>query len=145
MAKEVDAQAAFVGPMRFDVTSGTGHTITLDVLESDGGENSGPTPMELLLMSLAGCTGMDVVSILQKMRQQVTNYEIHVHGTRADEHPRVYEDVTVEHIVTGHRLDAASVKRAVELSETKYCSVSATVGKTAKITTAIRIVEAAAE
>ena len=90
----IDIRATFVGPMQFDVTSATGHTIALDVPESDGGTNHGPTPMELLLMALAGCTGMDVISILKKKRQIVTAYEIRVSGSRAEKHPRVYVDVS---------------------------------------------------
>jgi putative redox protein len=128
--------------MQFDVTSGTGHTIPLDVSEADGGANHGPTPMELLLMALAGCTGMDVISILKKKRQVVTGYEIRVSGKRAEKHPRVYVEVTVEHIVTGHHVDPQAVRRAVELSETTYCSVSKTIEKTAQITTSIQVLEA---
>ena len=128
--------------MQFNVSSATGHTITLDVPAEEGGENQGPTPMELLLMSLAGCTGMDVISILRKQRQQVSKYEVKVHGSRAESHPKVYIDVTVKHIVTGHHIDPQSVSRAIELSSTKYCSVSRTVAKTAKITTSFEVLEA---
>jgi putative redox protein len=141
MAKEVEVQATLQGPMQFNVSSVTGQTITLDVPTGEGGENRGPTPMELLLMSLAGCTGMDVISILRKQRQQVTNYEVKVHGTRADTHPRVYVEVNVEHIVTGHHLDPQAVSRAIELSSSKYCSVSLTVAKTARITTSFQVLE----
>jgi putative redox protein len=142
MAKTGTARARFVGPMRFDVLSGSGHTLTLDVRPDGGGEDSGPSPMEMLLVALAGCTGMDVVSILRKQRQDLTAYEIAVHGTRADDHPQVYTDITVEHIVTGRRLNPDFVHRAVELSETKYCSVSATLSKSAIITTTVHVLEA---
>ena len=141
MAKEIDVQATLQGTMQFTVSSATGHTIGLDVTADDGGADQGPTPMELLLMSLAGCTGMDVISILRKQRQQVTSYEVKVHGTRADTHPRVYVEVTVEHIVSGHDIDPQAVSRAIELSSSKYCSVSQTVAKTAKITTSFRVLE----
>jgi putative redox protein len=139
MAKEIEVQASLQGPMQFNVSSATGHTITLDVPASEGGEDSAPTPMELLLMSLAGCTGMDVISILRKQRQEVTKYEVKVHGTRADTHPRVYVEVNVKHIVTGHHLDPQAVSRAIELSSSKYCSVSQTVAKTARITTSFEV------
>lgn len=141
-SQATDIRATLVGPMRFDVTSATGHTIALDVSESDGGSNQGPTPMELLLMALAGCTGMDVISILKKKRQVVTAYEIRISGTRAEKPPRVYVEVTVEHIVTGHHVDPQAVRRAVELSDTTYCSVSKTIEKTAHITTSFQVVEA---
>ena len=142
MAREVEVHAVLVGPMQWNVTGASGHTVALDVPEADGGRNAGPTPMELLLMGLAGCTGMDVVSMLRKQRQAVSGYEIRVHGLRADEHPRVYVNVEVEHIVTGHHIDAARLSHAIELSENKYCSVSQTIAKTAKITTSYRIIEA---
>jgi putative redox protein len=138
----IDVRATFVGPMQFDVTSATGHTIPLDVPEADGGLNRGPTPMELLLMGLAGCTGMDVISILAKKRQVVTAYEIRVSGIRAEKHPKVYVDVTVEHIVTGRHVDPQAVRRAVELSEATYCGVSKTIEKTARITTTFQVREA---
>ena len=141
-SQATDIHAKLVGPMRFDVTSATGHTIALDVPEGEGGSNQGPTPMELLLMALAGCTGMDVISILKKKRQVVTAYEIRISGTRAEKPPRVYVEVTVEHIVTGHHVDPQAVRRAVELSDTTYCSVSKTIEKTARITTSFQVVEA---
>src|SRR5262245_53565475 len=98
MAKENNARALLVGPMRFDVTSGSGHTVALDVVAAEGGEDSGPSPMELLLVAVAGCTGMDVISILRKMHQQVSAYEVRVHGVRAEQHPQVFTQVTIEHI-----------------------------------------------
>src|SRR5262245_56018819 len=123
MVTENTARVVLMGPMRFDGTSGSGHAITMDATADVGGTDSGPTPMELLLVALAGCTGMDVISILRKKRQQVTRYEIIVHGLRAEEHPKVYTQITVEHVVTGHSVDRAALARAVELSETKYCGV----------------------
>jgi putative redox protein len=143
MAKEVEVKATLVGPMAMELESGrAGHRIVLDVPPDEGGENTGPTPMELLLMSLAGCTGMDVISILRKQRQVVTGYEVRVHGIRADQHPKVYVDIEIEHVVTGHQIDPAALNRAIELSETKYCSVSRTMSSTAKINASYRIIEA---
>jgi putative redox protein len=142
MAKTGTAHARLIGPMRFDVESGSGHTLTLDVSPEGGGEDTGPTPMELMLIGLAGCTGMDVISILRKQRQDVTGYEIFVRGTRAEQHPQVYTEITVEHVVTGRDLKPHFVERAVELSETTYCSVSAMLSKTAAITTTVRVLEA---
>ena len=142
--KEMSAHAVYAGGMRFDVTGGTGHTLIEDVSAADGGQDQGFRPMELLLVGLAGCTGMDVISILKKMRQDVTGYEITVHGVRADTHPMYFVEVTVEHVVTGRGIDPQAVARAIELSETKYCGVSNTLNARAKLTATYRIVDAGA-
>jgi len=139
--KEMSAHAVYAGGMRFDVTSGTGHTLIEDVSVADGGQDQGFRPMELLLVGLAGCTGMDVISILKKMRQDVTGYEINVHGVRADTHPMYFVEVTVEHVLTGRAIEPQAVARAIELSETKYCGVSNTLNARAKLTATYRIVE----
>ncbi|HLZ21649.1 MAG TPA: OsmC family protein [Ktedonobacterales bacterium] len=141
MANEKAARAVFTGGMRFEAETGSGHHVVMDSPDVGDGGNSGPSPMELVLVALAGCTGMDVIAMLRKMRQDVTAYEVAVRGTQADEHPRVYTTVTVEHTVTGHNLNPDLVRRAVELSETRYCPVGATVGKTARITHVVTIVE----
>lgn len=107
------------GGMRFTASSSRGAQITLD---SDGEFFS---PMQLLLAALGGCTGMDVVSILKKMRQDVTNYRVELDGERAADHPRVWTEITVRHIVEGNGLSRDMVERAVSLSEEKYCSVAA--------------------
>jgi putative redox protein len=112
--------------MTFEVRTPSGHRLTVDASEEHGGEGHGPSPMEVLLVALAGCTGMDVISLLRKMRQNVTAYEVRVSGTAADDHPRIYTSVEVEHFVTGVALDRSKVERAVELSATRYCPVSAT-------------------
>ncbi len=101
MAEEMTAQVTLEEGMRFTAESGSGHRVTLDADEHGGGENLGFRPMELLLVGLAGCTGMDVISILRKKRQQVTGYEVQVWGVRAEEHPMVFVEITVEHVVTG--------------------------------------------
>jgi putative redox protein len=107
------------GGMRFTASSSRGAQITLD---SDGEFFS---PMQLLLAALGGCTGMDVVSILKKMRQDVTNYRVELDGERAADHPRVWTEITVRHIVEGNGLSRDMVERGVSLSEEKYCSVAA--------------------
>ena len=140
--REMSADAIYRGGMRFDVRGSSGYSLVEDVSQQDGGENAGFRPIELLLLGLAGCTGMDVIGILKKKRQDVTGYEIHVHGTRRTEHPMTFEHVTVEHVVTGHSIDPAAVARAVELSETKYCGVSNTLNKTARMEVTYRVVEA---
>lgn len=141
MAKEATVQARLATGMHFDVETGSGHHIILDTAKDDGGQDTGPRPMEMLLVALAGCAGIDIISILRKMRQSVTAYEIRVHGTRAEEHPKVYEKITVEHIVTGHNIQPDAVQRAIDLSVERYCSVNAMLDKTASITHTSQIIE----
>lgn len=143
MARELDATVTLREGMMFSARSGSGNEITLDVATVEGGQNQGPSPMELLLMGTAGCTAMDVISILRKKRQNVTAYEVRIHGTRAPTHPMVFTDITIEHIVTGHAVEEAAVAHAVELSATKYCSAEAMMSKTAQIKVTHRVLEAA--
>ncbi len=143
MAEVMTAQATLEGGMRFTAESGSGHRVTLDADGHGGGQNEGFRPMEMLLVGLAGCTGMDVISILRKKRQQVTSYEVHVQGVRAEEHPMVFVEITVEHVVTGHHVQPEAVARAIELSEERYCGAGAMLGKVAHLTHTYRIVEAA--
>lgn len=136
------AQVTWVGPgMRLVGKAGDGPAIIVDhVLPGEERFQSGPTPMELLLIGLAGCTAMDVISILQKKRQPFKGLQVRVSGERAEEHPQVYTRIHVEYIVTGEGVDPQAVERAIELSETKYCSAAAMLGAVAKITTSYRIV-----
>ena len=97
--------------------------------------------MELLLAGVAGCTGMDIVSILEKSRQEMTGFEVVVTGERAKDYPMVFTEIAVEYVIRGRNISEEAVKRAIELSETKYCSASIMMGKTAKITTTYRIEE----
>ena len=143
MAEVMTARAILQTGVRFEAESGSGHHVTLDAAEHGGGENLGFRPMELLLVGLAGCTGMDVISILRKKRQDVTGYEVRVRGVRAEEHPMVFVEITVEHVITGHHLQPEAVARAVALSEGRYCGAGATLGKVAHLTHSYRIVEAA--
>jgi putative redox protein len=99
--------------------------------------------MELLLVGLGGCTGMDVISILRKKRQQVTGYAVHVSGIRAEENPMVFVEITVVHIFTGYHIQPEAVARALQLSEERYCGAGAMLGKVAHLTHTFRIVEAA--
>jgi len=143
MAEVMTARAILETGMRFDAESGSGHHVTLDADEHGGGEDSGFRPMELLLVGLAGCTGMDVISILRKKRQDMTGYEVHVWGVRAEEHPMVFVEITVEHVLTGHQIQPEAVARAIELSKERYCGAGAMLGKVAHLTHTYRIVEAA--
>jgi putative redox protein len=106
MAETMSAQAKLATGMRFEVEAGSGHHVTLDAAEHGGGHDEGFRPMEMLLVGLAGCTGMDVISILRKEREPVAGYEVHVTGVRAEAHPMVFVEITVEHIVTGDHIQA---------------------------------------
>jgi putative redox protein len=143
MAEIMTAQATLETGMCFDAESGSGHHVTLNAAEHGGGHNEGFRPMELLLVGLAGCTGMDVISVLRKKREPVTAYEVHVRGMRAEDHPMVFLEITVEHIVTGHQIQPEAVARAIALSEGRYCGAGAMLGKVAHLTHIYRIVEAA--
>ena len=111
------------------------------VIETNKERGSAATPVEMLLLALGGCTAVDVVSILKKKREQVTAYRVEVSGTRRDEHPRAYTRMEVRHIVTGKGVSEKAVAQAVELSETKYCSVAATLRPGVEIVTTIEIIE----
>jgi putative redox protein len=137
----LEVTLTWVDGMQFAVETGSRHTLTLDTAKESGGNDSGPRPMEMLLVGLGGCTGVDVLHILKKMRQEVTGVQIRVRGKRATEHPRVYTDIEVEYTVSGRGLSEGKVRQAVKLSETTYCSASAMLSKTAKITSRIHIVE----
>src|SRR6266536_3992143 len=143
MAEQMTATVKLETGMRFDAKASSGHHVTLDAAEHGGGQNAGFRPMELLLVGLGGCTGMDVISILRKKRQQVTGYEVHVQGVRAEDHPMVFVVINVEHVVTGHHIQPEAVTRAIALSEERYCGAGAMLGKVAHLTHTYRIVEAA--
>jgi putative redox protein len=141
MANVNTVQAILETGMRFDVETGSGHHVKLDSSEQNGGQASGPSPMEMLLVALAGCAGMDIIAILRKKRQDITKYELRVHGLRAELHPKVFLDIAVEHTFTGHDIRPEAVKRAIQLTEERYCGASAMLGKTATITHTFNIIE----
>ena len=119
----------------------SGFVLPMGSSMESGGAEDGFRPMELLAIGLAGCTGMDVISILKKKRQQVTAFEVKVHAVRATVDPKIFTEMEIEYIVTGKAIDPQAVERAVELSETKYCSAQAMLSKAAKIGHVITIVE----
>jgi putative redox protein len=121
--------------------SHSGHSITMDGPPEIGGENLGVRPMEMLLLGVAGCTMIDVVTTLKKMRQDLTNCETKLSAERADEHPKVFTDIHIQFIVKGQDLDPKKVEKAITLSAEKYCSASIMLGKTASITHDFEIVE----
>lgn len=137
----MEASAIWKGKLAFSGKAGSGFTLPMDTSPESGGDGEGFRPLELLLVGLAGCTAMDVISILEKKRQEVTGFEVRVNGERAGDHPKVFTQIVVEYIVQGHNLDRAAVERAVELSETKYCSASAMLRKAATIEHKITLIE----
>jgi putative redox protein len=135
------AQVTWVDGMQFVGESGSGHGIVLDGRESVGGRDTGPRPLELMLIGLAGCTAMDVKFILQRKRQQVTGVQVKAEAERADEHPKVYTSIKLEYIVRGRDLSEKAVVDSIELSEQKYCSASAMLSRTADISYTYQIIQ----
>lgn len=118
-----------------------GHKIMLDAVEGVGGENRGPRPKPLMLTALAGCTGMDVISILKKMRVEPDNFDVIVEGDLTEEHPKQFYKMNVIYEFTGKDLPLEKLKKAVSLSEERYCGVSALYKKAIEVTSEIRIIE----
>lgn len=129
--------------MAFAALTPTSHNITIDTGAEFDGEEMGPEPLELLLISLGSCTGMDVISILRKKRQVVTHYSVNVFANRAKEHPKIYTDILVEHVVAGQGVDPKAVARSIELSITKYCPVHALLSRATHVEHVYRVVELA--
>ena len=140
MAESIqEAVAIWKKGLIFAATANSGFTVQMD----NPVNGAGFSPMELVLVGLAGCTGMDVIDILLKKRQDITALQVRVKGVRADAHPRQYTSLHVLYVVTGRKVDQEAVRRSIELSETKYCAVAATLRGAAQITTEFEIREAA--
>lgn len=135
------ARIHHVEGLQFVGTSSSGHALVMDGDPAVGGQNSGPRPMELLLLGIGGCSGMDVISILKKKKQDVTGVEIAVKGEKAEDYPKKFTDITLEFVVRGRNISEEAVKRAVELSMNKYCSVKATLEGTAKVKFSYTIIQ----
>ncbi|MGQ9799837.1 MAG: OsmC family protein, partial [Ignavibacterium sp.] len=123
---------AFVKQVRgitFVGKTDSNHWITIDGPENFGGSNAGIRPKELILISLAGCTGSDVASILQKKRVKLDGFEINITAEQQEEHPQVYTKINLEYVFYGKNLPVNEIERAIELSQTKYCSVTAMLQK----------------
>ena len=125
--------------------SDSNHWVMMDGGDKFGGSNAGSSPKELLLMALGGCTAMDVIPILAKKRVPFSHLEVRLEANTAETHPMVYTDINIEYVVYGEDIDPADVERAIELSTTKYCSVSAMLRPTVKLTHTYRIVSVEAE
>jgi putative redox protein len=138
----MEARVTYVDGIRFVGEASSGHAIVMDGDAKFGGGKTAVRPTELLLIGLGGCSGMDVISILRKKQQQVRGLEINVKGKKAEAYPQKFTDIAIEFVVTGHNISEEAVKRAVDLSMEKYCSVKATLEGCAKIDFSYRIVEA---
>lgn len=135
------ARVKWVQDAMFVGESGSGHALVMDGASEAGGRNLGPRPMEMLLLGLGGCAAYDVVLILRRGREQVSDCVVDIEAERADTDPKVFTNITVRYLVSGHALDRGKVDRAVNLSAQKYCSASAILGKTARMTHEFEIVE----
>jgi len=137
----MDAKVTWKNNMSFVGTANSGFKVDLGTTPELGGADDGFRPMELMAISLAGCTAMDVISILAKKRQEFSAFEVEVHAERAQDHPKIFTQILIEYIVTGKNIDQAAVERAVELSETKYCPAQAMLKASAPISHKITIIE----
>ena len=136
--EDVKATIHYAGDDLFVAITPSGHAQTLDTRHE---RSAAATPVELLLLALGSCTAVDVISILHKKRERVTDYRVEVRGERREEHPRKYTRFEVRHIVRGHNVSEKAVAQAIELSETKYCSVAATLSPAAEIVSSFEIHE----
>jgi len=132
------ASVKWIEKLHLDGETETGHRIIMDSKPVDE-KSEGPTPKELLLQALAGCTMMDVVSILQKQKKELKKFRVDIDGELAKEHPKVFTKINLKYIFSGDGLDEFSVRRAIDLSRDKYCGVSNMLDKTAEITYSIEI------
>jgi putative redox protein len=141
MANESHIRATWRERLTFDAATDAGHAVTMDSSVPHGGDDRGPSPMEMLLIALAGCAGRTVLDILLKKREPVHGLEVSVTGRRAETHPKVYTHIEMSFRVAGD-VRRESIERAIELAETKYCPVSVMLAETAVMAHSIEIVEA---
>ena len=125
----MDVTLDWKGKMSFEGAGDSGFVQRMDAENTVGGENSGARPMEFIALGLAGCTAMDVISILQKKQQPVSDFKVQLHAEKADEHPKVFTEAVIEYLVTGKDVDEAALLRAIELSAEKYCPAQAMLSK----------------
>ena len=138
MGEGIEANVEYVSNMRFVGAADSAHSVVMDT-SAAGGEGTASRPMELLLVALGGCTGMDVVSILRKMRVTYDNFRIEIKGELNSEHPKVFKEVALVYRFRGRDLPQDRIEHAVELSQEKYCPVSATLRPTAKMSYRVEI------
>lgn len=139
------ARIKWVQDVTFVGESGSGHSVVMDGAPEAGGRNLGFRPMEMLLLGLGGCSAFDVVMILKRGRENVTDCVVEIEAQRAETDPKIFTQITMKYIVTGRKLDESKVARAVKLSAEKYCSASAIIGRTAQIDHTFEVVAPADE
>jgi putative redox protein len=139
----MEAKVVWSKNLSFTGTADSGFELPLGARASAGGDEDGFRPMELFAIGLAGCTAMDVISILQKKRQEVTDFEVQVHVDREESHPKVFTQGVIRYLVTGHNVDETAVKRSIELSITRYCPGYAMLSKVMPISMRYEIFEGA--
>jgi putative redox protein len=135
------AKVSWVDGALFVAEGGSGHTLTMDGAPDIGGRNLASRPMEVVLMGMGGCTAIDMVSMLRKQRQDIEGVEVSLSAERATEHPMVFTEVKLVYTVRGRKLNKALVERAVSLSDEKYCSATAMIKKSAKVSHEVVLVE----
>ena len=135
------ARIKWIQDVMFLGESGSGHSVVMDGAPEAGGRNLGLRPMEMVLLGLGGCSAFDVMMILKRSREQVTDCVVELDAQRAATDPKVFTKIEMRYVVTGRSLDRKKVERAVSLSAEKYCSASAILAKTAEITHSIEIIE----
>ncbi len=135
----IEAKMKWAGGIKFEGKGAFGHTIVTDGSKKAGGGEDGYEPTELMLFSIASCTGVDVVMILEKQRQKLTSLEIEVKAHQNDHYPKPFHTVEVKYIARGENLDEKKLAKAIELSESRYCSVSQTVVNQGKVVTSYEI------
>jgi putative redox protein len=141
MGEHIQTKVTLQEGMHFTGTTDSGLSVQLDAKQEVGGVGKGFVPMELMALSMAGCTAMDVISILRKKRQNVTGFEVRVDAPRADEHPKVFTSATIEYLVSGHDVDENAVRRAIELTSERYCPAQAMLGQVMPIDLRYQIFE----
>lgn len=134
--KQMKSKITWTGQIAFSGTTPSGHEIQMDAAEEAGGQNSGARPTELLLHAVAGCTGIDIILILQKMRLNPASFHMEIEGTRAEDHPKRFTDVHIHYALEGELPDD-KVARAIQLSKDKYCSVSQSLNATITVSYSI--------
>lgn len=136
---KVESHTKWVRDMQFTGAGWSGIEVTMDAAREFGGKESAARPLELLLVSLAGCTGMDVVSLLRKMRVDFTGIELHIEAEKSEDHPHVFTEINLTYVISGSGVDEDKFKKAIQLSQDKYCSVSAMLRKACPVNWTYRI------
>ena len=141
----METRLRWAGGVAFIGLSSGGHTVVMDGPPEGGGRNLGPRPMEMLLLSMAACSAYDVITILQKSREEISDCEVKITANRAPDHPKIFTDIHLHFVIAGKGVKEKNVQRAIQLSAEKYCSASIMLGAMAKITHDFEINEITSE